>query len=417
MTSLFMSALGSYAIANVPLPWLSNVSFVVLSIWVLATSHKKMVPGVVLLSTFLLWATAITLLNMVFKNYSIFIPQNATTNYMFYVSLRLFNIIVFSATLYLTYWICLVAESKKLIEDILFIATIIGLYSIYVYIAQTNGLPEIPRNRLGTGGEEQSTTFSYAFHRAMGTFREPSHLAEWIVLPLILSFIYTDLKGRLRSFLLTIVMMLTGSLTGISSLVLGIVTSNFMDLQGLVNRINRNIKLIFIIGFSLVCFNLIVAGTSKSSHGLIETLWDRIEPIVEDDGLKSSNRNYVYEYSEQVSFPFLGAGLGHSNLLFTKYLDLNIVASFLNLYLNIGYSMGWIGLFILFLLFFLPIYLYYSNNNIQNKSYVMLLFSAYFSWLVIFYVHAEELSIIFSVTFGILLYELKKSTRLIAHEK
>ena len=85
---------------------------------------------------------------------------------------------------------------RPIVQRTTAVGVLCAAMALYIYVAQLSGLPEPPRTRMGTGGDQQATTFTYAFHRAMGTFQEPGDLASWLVLPLFLSFLA---RGRYKN--------------------------------------------------------------------------------------------------------------------------------------------------------------------------------------------------------------------------
>jgi hypothetical protein len=158
-------------------------------------------------------------------------PSSATTNYYLFIFLRFFVFFGYLLTFFCTYNLCIIYNSYKIIKFFEIIFSIVLFIGIYIYLAQILDFWEPLRNRIGTGGQnfiESSVSFSYAFHRLLGTFREPSHFAEWIVGPLLI--VLSKLKSSPNKYRLILAalgivcLILSGSLLGI----LGFASGLFM---------------------------------------------------------------------------------------------------------------------------------------------------------------------------------------------
>jgi len=406
------SALEAYNIAFVPIEWLIKVGLIAVVLFLGFTRGVYIVPGSRVLLSFFFWALLVTAANSLFTDYASIMPSLATTPYPIFISLRFLNILSFVSALYLTWWLLVKGYKDRVIKWTVVIGFIFALLAIYIYIAQIYGFPELPRTRMSTGGQTDAyrlVRFSYAFHRATGTFREPSHLAEWLVLPFLLSlglaryrksfFLYATLIGA--------VILLTGSLTGIIGTAIGLLGamlfSMFFNFRG------KSISFFYVtlsFLFALGIFYVVSVPYEEGTKSIFHVILERLTPVIEK-GLEGTNRAYIYQYLANVPFPIFGYGLGHANLLLSKYLGIQFVGAYLNLYVNTLFSTGIIGLVLLCLFVLSPVI---RAITILRKTHptnrLLLILAAYFSWLVMFAVRAEELGIMFAVAFALLAHEI-----------
>ena len=129
----------------------------------------------------------------------IFIPQatyllffNATTSDVFYIALRLFNLISFIFVLFFSIYYFQQEKLDKFMEYLKYFIYLFSLITIYIFIAQIFDLYEPFRNRSNTnlyGEAVQSTFWLSQPHRAMGTFREPVFLVSFFF-PIVILFLY-----------------------------------------------------------------------------------------------------------------------------------------------------------------------------------------------------------------------------------
>ncbi|MCB0362452.1 MAG: hypothetical protein KDD35_07010, partial [Bdellovibrionales bacterium] len=262
---LFLQACAAYSIGPIPLQWVGQSGIVVLFFSIFLGRRIRIFPGFYMLVIFLMWTLGVTLANMLSADYSVLVPPLATTPYLVYVSLRFFTLLSFISTVGVTYWLMEANQGEKFIRQCAYLGVIVALYGLYVYLAQVKGWPEIPRTRVGTTGKEQITVFTYAFHRAMGSFREPSHLAEWLILPLFFSMSLKSWKGVFLSLVIGSVLLLTGSLTGIVSSLFGFSMAALLGLRRLVPESAKPLKYILPLVVAGIIFSLLVSRNEEGS--------------------------------------------------------------------------------------------------------------------------------------------------------
>lgn len=405
---LLVNAISAYTVRNLPIQWLSQVSFIATIILLGFTTGLYRVPETILFWWLFLWLLLVTFLNLFLENVAQIMPAYASTPYIAFISLRFINLLSFISVVYLVYWLLINGYKDSVVKWTVIIGSIISLAAVYIYFAQVYGLPEPPRNRLGTGGGEQATTFTYAFHRASGTFREPSLLAEWLVVPFFLSLIYRRGKPNIHTIIIGTTILLTGSLTGIIGAFLGVVGAFFVNRSFSSIGMKSLLYLGLILLFILLIFSVIAVSYEKKTANIIKVIVDRMVPIAEG-GVEQSNRAFVYEYISDNKPMVLGVGLGNSNIVFTDYMNSDNVVSFSSLYVNILYSGGIFGIILLIIFLAGPLIGVLKTRYFRDRPEFLFLLAAYIAWLVMFAITQEEFSVMFAISFAFLVFELRSA--------
>lgn len=393
------TGLAAYNIGPVPLPWLAEAGFVALAAaLVLFTNRVRLVPGGGALFLFVAWTLFVQTLNA--GRFGALLPRGATLSYTSFVLVRYLNVLAFAAVLYLTYWLLTEGKGPELMRWIARIGVAIALAGIYIYIAQQYGLPEPPRTRVGTAGAAQVLFFGY--RRALGTFREPSHLAEWLVLPLFLSFAIPRRLARLSSIIIGTALLLTVSLGGIASCVGGVLGGLLLS-----NPFKpRNFKLLIAIalGLGLLLYAAQMTSVGLTGQSVYSVLNVRTLEILEG-GVGNSNRAYIADFVDSFPPPVLGYGLGNANIYVASKLGIDLIVSFLSLYVNVAYSSGIIGLLLLSIFMAQPIIRNAIVSTDRKKRRPIAILMGYVAYLFVFAAGPEELSVAFAVIAAFLLYD------------
>ena len=217
------SALGAYSVGPVPIQWFAQLAFIALGALHLLVSRRVWkVPGAVIMLVFLGWAVIVNALNA--GRFEGMMPAYATLPYWLFVTLRYASVLSFLSAFYLGFWLLWAGRRRDLSHAIVRIGVIFAVVALYIYVAGLVGLPEPPRTRLGTGGFAGQVTAEFSsaglmFRRAIGTFREPSHLADWLLLPFFLSLGRPGVRARVATALIALTLLLTVSLQGIISVI------------------------------------------------------------------------------------------------------------------------------------------------------------------------------------------------------
>jgi hypothetical protein len=288
-------------------------------------------------------------------------------------------------------------RQEELSDFVISLGTWIAGLALYVYFAQISGLPDIPRTRLGTDGMEVTAVrFSYAFHRALGTFREPSGMAVWLMLPFFLSL----RSVSWRTYLIGATIVLSGSMTAFVAISAGAALGALFLLTKTIRHKSWFFRLPIVAGFSaffsVVAFDFLVKANDNFS-GLWRVISDRLLPVL-FGGIEESNRGYVFEFANEIGIPLFGHGLGNINLLLTEWQGGIAVSGILSLYLNILLGLGAIGLAILGLFLASPLR---QNLSAATAREAYPVYAAYFGWLSAFVIHSAEFPFMFSLTYGL----------------
>ncbi len=409
---LVTHSMGAYQIAGIPIPWLSEVLAIILILAIAYKSKLYHFPGDKIFIVLIGWLFLVTIGKELFFSYSAMMPPLATTSYPVFIALRFLHLVSLLSFVFGIYWLLKRNNISLIISITVTISAALSLFALYVYVAQVFNLPEPVRTRMGTSGGEQSTVFTYAFHRAMGSFREPSHLALWLVVPFFLSFFIPQKSKRiLFSTLIGSVILLTGSLTGILSILIASISAYLLIGRfKLISTYRNFIRPLGALFLGLGIFALVVHYNSESSASLFAVINERVSPIIES-GITASNRGGIYDWVQSTTIPPLGHGLGNANIFYSHDINSDLIASFLNLYITILLSGGYVGILLLFIFFMIPVYLVLKSGVARNSvesHYIFYILSAYLAWIVIYFVHSEEVNLMFAVPYALLVF-LSKS--------
>jgi hypothetical protein len=393
-----MTALAAYNVGPVPVPWVAQTALIGLAVLlILSTNRVRVVPGGSVLFHFLAWTLFVQVLNA--GRFGAAMPNGATSSHLVFVLLRYLNLCSFVAALYVAYWLLTEGLSQELTSWVVRIGVIASVAAIYIYVAQQYGLPEPARTRMGTDGGIQTVFFGY--RRALGTFREPSHLAEWLLLPFFLSMLEKGLPARISSMLIGLALLLTVSLGGIASCLAGIVGGFVLN-----NPLKpRHLKSIIIAGIVLGVILLLaqVTTTGGDDRSVYSILNLRTLDLVQG-GAEKSNRAYIADLVEKFPPPAMGYGLGNANIFAAGRLGVDMIVSFLSLYINVAYSSGLIGLVLLSLFLVQPILRRGLSALWSDSVQPVAILMGYIAYLFVFAAGPEELSIQFAIMTAFLLY-------------
>lgn len=401
--ALVLDGLAAYSVGPLPLPWIGKFLVLAFAIGLLGVSRLPLYPSATIVVLFVLWNWLSTAVGTLQTDYAQLMPPLATSDYLLFLTLRLTNLMAFAAVVFLVWWLCAHGYRAQVIRAIVLLGTLLAAIAIYIYIAQIAGLPEPARTRVGTSGEGQATVFTYAFHRAMGTFREPSHLAEWLVAPLLLSFVSRRSSVAADKLLMGAALLLTGSLTGLAGFAAGLAVG--LSVGFLFGQVRW--RTVFGLGVLLLVagagFRIIARDYDDGGADLFRVVVDRIGPILEY-GAEASNRGNIYSYMGEMDLTLTGVGLGNANLVLSEYLGSQATASFLSLYFNTASATGLVGLTLLILLVSMPVIALFLRRGLRTDDGAPWLLGAYVAWLVMFSVHSEELNTLFGVIFALVVY-------------
>jgi hypothetical protein len=404
----FLTGIAAYNVGPIPVPWIAQAGMIgVAVVIILYTQSVRSVPGLPVLLLFTALALLATAMHA--GEFSGAMPAKATLPYWAYVLIRYVNVFSFAAALYVTYWLCGEGKSGHLLRWVVWCGLIISAISLYIYLAHILGLPEPPRNRLGTGGGEQATSFSsigFSYERAVGTFREPSGLAEWLILPLFCAFRYSGRRRRLYVGIILLTLLLTVSMTGVFSVAAGTLISLLITKP----FSRRTYKIVggAVLGTAVILLlltQLSVGVFAEQKVNLTLVIYSRAFNTV-SGGIGGSNRAYVYDFVADHPWPFFGLGMGNANILAAQVTGNQSVVSLLSLYLFVLYAAGYPGMLVVIAFLVRPIVEY--ARGIRGYKAAPVLLMAYIAYLVSASVGAEEFTPFFGVATGLLIFEARQ---------
>ncbi len=401
---LVCNALDAYSVGPVPVSWLGQAAAIAVALYLVVREPIRLPPGGILWPLLMVWGIALSVFQGALEDYASMMPPMATTPYPIFIALRMLSLLSTTSTIVIGCFLLQNGQRDLMSRQLVQLGMIVSLFAIYVYVAYRFGWPEPPRTRVGTFGEGQSTTFTYAFHRAMGSFREPSLMASWLTTPLLLCFADPRRTAWIPALCMAMALLLSGSLSGVMGMILGM-GCGFVLLYpfGVIPvRLLVGGTLIFIVAG--MAFSLLAVANNNGSTEIVSVLWERVDEML-DQGASGSNRAYIYEALESTPVPWVGTGFGNSNLVFTRTYNSDVIVSFLSLYLSFQYSIGWPGFTVLLLALATPILLarhWASIGTQDQRRTAWVLTSAYVAWLAYYLVLYEETQTMFVVSYVLL---------------
>lgn len=422
-TILVLGSLQAFSLFGIPYSWLSLSAVIplgCLSFYFFRDTTET--TGTKLIVILLLWLVIASALNRFGQFHETIFSPDSSTPYWRFVSLRFFSIISFALFLYSLSVLFNQGLSDRIIATAMAVGVLASVYALYSYHAQLYGLPEFRHNRdsaFGSLGEK--IMFSYAFHRALGSFLEPGTLAAFLIVPFFCSMSSESrIVGNVAATVILATIFLTGSLTGILSIFLGIVVTSFfwiIQRKSVAAILSILLRLCVIAVLSIVIFKVLVhpykvntsfeapsAALSPVANNLeMNFMVIRISRLMAS-GLEHSNRGYVYKALRNNPPPLIGFGLGAAYLALGKMLGENTVVSFLNLYLNILYSGGLIALLALLVFLAFPIVRVLKNKVTTNNPLLFYAMSAYIAWLATYFSLYDEFNLMSAIPYSILVF-------------
>ena len=388
LIGLFCIYCDSYNFFNIPIPWIGLMLCTLSCI-----SNKIMLFPKLLYSIILLIFVLIIITIIKYED------NNAPLGF---IVLRIINILAF--VIILNYFACQNCEDinflyleKNLVNIGLFFSSI----AILLFLTHMLNLNEINfidflRNRLSTGaGEIYTLKYNYNFddqyiyHRAIGTFREPSLLVNALVLPFFLSI---KIKRYFSMVIIGLSMYLTYSLAMFIAICFGVISSLFVVYK--TKLISKN--------FILPCFILIflIFIFFKFGSEFSNVYLERLAYISENN-----SRDYIYKNLEIILGDYwLGNGIGYGFFKLAEHIlgSFEVPVSFLSLPLNIWSSGGIIGLIIIIYLILSHNILTLFNFNSFNRNLYLLIVPLNI-FLILYFSSFEELHIWHAIALGMYL--------------
>jgi|LSQX01.1.fsa_nt_gb hypothetical protein len=393
---LVIDGLGAYSLFDIPLPWFAYCVAAAALIHLSRVVRIEFPSGSLFLLTLIAYAGLVQAVSVLRGEPYSLLPARMTTPYNVFIISR-FGVLVGALLVSaLTYTAARHFGTSGIINATVAAMAFLAAAAIALYGAQVFGYWEPPRNRMGTGGQDylaNTMTFHYQFHRAAGTFREPSHLAEWLAAPFLFIFLC---RGRTAAFLWVLVgaaLLLTGSLLGVLGVLVGVACFGFFAKK---TTIAWRMLLLILILSAAVC-----GFAEFAAIDFFGAILPRFQALIQG-GVGETNRAYVYQYLRAEMPPVFGFGVGNANLVFSEYLGIDLVSSHISLFVNMWFSLGIVGLVLMSLYVACPLLSRRVWKAAAESNLSAILFACILSWLVIYLGHAEELTVMFGVIYGLI---------------
>ena len=437
--AFFLEGLDAFSIFNIPLSWIGVVIYVLIFVYLKISGTRGYVFDLTLIKYFLYYLTLVTIIRAF--TFEANMPEYATTSFIEFISLRILKIISFYSIVSLIIHFIKKKNVDYVITLVAYIGVFISFLSLYSYFSYIFDFADFTRSRAGTGGWSQPIRRACAVLRNYGTFREPSFLAVWVapIIPLIFYLARKSKAWYLISIIPLTSLVLTRSLTGIISIVLVFSVVVFIELYK-----NKSLNVLLVIPIIFI-FLISIFGNNfgykfpaldpsmcppesadkcdcsiydddqdlaKNSSNIYQSVFERFS-IISSGGIGGfENIDILGKYISTQKLKIFGEGLGISNIQYSPqfseitkqvkdgsliYRNPGQIVSFNNLYANLYFSGGIVGVIIFLIIL----------KNIFSKilvSYGILdayLLCGLLTILLMFFFQAEELSSQLAIYFGL----------------
>lgn len=272
---------------------------------------------------------------------------------LLFVSTRIFHLALVAYVFWYSYRItrAMVPQFAKMIVDLMIaVGVVVAVVALCDYIAAKLGYSLFVRNSLGTDyGEIPVKFIYYSYHRAMGSFREPSHFGAYLM-PL---YFIALARGRLIAAVVicTAAILSLSLIVYFSALLSIIVVAMWMLVCGGGGR--QKFWLISV-GVSALASTLLawclIYGYDATTGGYFQSRLNLVSQSQE----VIPGRDYVFHYLLSRPVEIFGQGLGYSSFDIANFLGATRPASFLSLIFYLYASVGVLGL-VLAIAVFLPL--------------------------------------------------------------
>jgi len=293
--------------------------------------------------------------------------------------------------LFVTYYLAQALDFRAvetLVRLVVFIVTGITLIYLIDYSLVRQDIDLIPRNNVGTSGGEIIDRFPYyGFHRLIGGFREPSHAGAYLLIIYSMTF---GFRGFLVKSIIACAIFLTGSIIVIGALII------LFLYQMLVSFLNKDKRFLVLSALGIVCglllSNLLIFKYNPDYvdgyPDYVSYLDYRYQLLFPTFGLENitcesferldkyflcilgeiPGRGYVIMHAQQEPLTAFGNGLIEPYYSLQKFLQADILPSFLSGFMAFLQQFGILGLiFIVGLNLFIIFRL--TAVSIKNMAY------------------------------------------------
>lgn len=397
---VLLSAMAAYSIV-VPLPFYALVPAGIACVYMWLRGGIEVPSYLALVLFYMSYAALVQIWHLIAGVYSE-MPNLATTPYYLFIATRYVSIFGFVLSFVCAYGVALRAGVHSALEVLSFCLGAVVVAGLYIYAAQRLGYWEPPRTRMGTGGQDfarEGVRFSYAFFRAIGTFREPSHLAQWMGGLIFLLLPLGSVRALVIGALAILLLGLTGSALGLISLTAGTATALLLRARRLSAWL---MALAGVVLLGLISY----AADMYLGGALFGAMSSRIGAFLEG-GIMVTNRDYVWAYAAQVQPPLFGWGLGNANLQLSAHLGIPLVASHLNILLNAWFSGGAIGVLLVAAILIAP-FVHAVQFRTRLTFVAQMALCGHAAWVAAYMGNAEELALLDAVCLGVFYASIRR---------
>lgn len=269
--------------------------------------------------------------------------------------------------IFITYYLVQASNFRAvetLVRLVVFIVAGITLIYLIDYSLVTQDIDLIPRNNVGTSGREISNRFYYyGHHRLIGGFREPSHAGAYLLIIYSMTF---GFRGFLVKSIIACALFLTGSILAFGALAVLILY------QMLVSFLNKDKRFLVLSALGLVCgfvlANILIFQYDPDSVDLYADYFSYLEyrhqllfsysgyEKIACDSFERVDkyflcklgtipgRGYVFLHAMQEPLTAFGNGLIEPYYNLQKFLQVDVVPSFLSGFMAFLQQFGILGL-------------------------------------------------------------------------
>jgi len=437
--SIFLSALDAFSLFSIPFPWIGySISVLIFILYGYKDSYKniKKFKYLFIWFVFTLFTSIIILIFFGIPNFDF-----RNTNEINYVLLRFVTLLFFILTLINVIALHKLFDLKLILRILIYISLLVSTLSLISYLSFIFGYQDFIRNRLGTNSlGVQKIKDACTILRNYGTFREPSFLAVWLVptIPLFFNKYFSNSFLKYLFIIPSLSLVLTRSLTGIISILISIF---FVFVLLIINREFKGILLIPVVAILIIStfgnalsfkFPALEASQcppnsidkcdcsiyqdkkdeAKNSKNINSSIFNRLY-ILYIEGISSyENIARINNFISDSPIIIFGNGLGRANIIFTN--DFNnrnsldsemskkdqypgLIVSVNNLYANVYFTSGIIGLFIFFT-FLKSYFLYLIKYLVFDYPEIVISVCSIF---IMYFFQGEEFSYISALYLGL----------------
>jgi len=232
-------------------------------------------------------------------------------------------VIFLSSMFFVPYVFINLIDSKKKLKIAIYVlllsAFIFSLFGFFQFLGDMAGLPSSI-----TGLSYRYVGKVLGFPRIQSTFIEPLYFANYLIIPLVLSFFLfikrTDVKNNKYFILLFIISLISIILTFSKGAIGAVILLAFAVILFQIRSIfyRQNLPYIFIISFLLIALSWFAFATIKSLPDF-EKIYKKAYNIITGASIAEREEAYNVAWEAFTRYPLLGIGAGNFGPYFAGY--------------------------------------------------------------------------------------------------